>query len=125
LPGNPLSIPKSSQELRVCGDYRPFSRRYWVVGGDGMIASGEFLKSQVSYVKQILSERAKTWLVLMANLGRSKKISLPKTISFLRRKHQAWEVLISGTTLEVWFDLILFIRSQSMIMRINHYLVFP
>jgi hypothetical protein len=28
----------------------------------------------------------------------SKKISLPKTVSFLRRKHQVWKVLISGTT---------------------------
>ncbi|NBD36508.1 MAG: hypothetical protein GVY30_11005 [Chloroflexi bacterium] len=33
-------------------------------------------------------------------LGRSKKISLPKAGSFPRKKHQVWEVLISGTTLE-------------------------
>ncbi|NBD35648.1 MAG: DUF4304 domain-containing protein [Chloroflexi bacterium] len=32
-------------------------------------------------------------------LGRSKKISLPKAGSFPRKKHQVWEVLISGTTL--------------------------
>jgi hypothetical protein len=32
-------------------------------------------------------------------LGRSKKINLPKTICFLMKKHQVWEVLISGTTL--------------------------
>jgi pimeloyl-ACP methyl ester carboxylesterase len=32
-------------------------------------------------------------------LGRSKKISLPKTGNFQRGKHQVWEVLISGTTL--------------------------
>jgi hypothetical protein len=34
-------------------------------------------------------------------LGRSKKISLPKTESFPREKLQVWEVLISGTTLGV------------------------
>jgi hypothetical protein len=34
-------------------------------------------------------------------LGRSKKINLPKVGSFPRKKHQVWEVLISGTTLAV------------------------
>ncbi|NBD35065.1 MAG: hypothetical protein GVY30_03585, partial [Chloroflexi bacterium] len=50
--------------------------------------------------------------VLTGSLGRSKKISLPKTVSFLRRKHQVGEVLISGTTLatedgpvDVWSDV--------------------
>ncbi len=45
LPGAPLSRPKSSQELRTCGDHRPFLRRYQVAGGDNTIAPGEFLKS--------------------------------------------------------------------------------
>ena len=45
LPGNPLSSLKNSQELRVCGGYRPFSRRYWVASGNSTIAPGEFLKN--------------------------------------------------------------------------------
>ena len=34
-------------------------------------------------------------------LGRSKKINLPKTSGFLREEYQVWEILNSGTTL-VW-----------------------
>jgi hypothetical protein len=34
----------------------------------------------------------------LSDVGRSKKISLPKTVSFLRKKHQVWKALISGTT---------------------------
>ncbi len=49
LPGNPLISPKSSQKLRVGGDHRPFSRRYWVVDGDSTIAPGEFPKSLTYY----------------------------------------------------------------------------
>ena len=51
---NSLCGPKSSQELGVCEDHRPFSRRYWVVDGDGTIAPGEFLKSQVEFADIVM-----------------------------------------------------------------------
>jgi len=44
-PDNSLDSPKSSEGLLFCGDHRPFLRRYWIGGGDGTIAPGEFLKS--------------------------------------------------------------------------------
>jgi hypothetical protein len=46
LPDTSLSSPKSSEDLCVCGDDRPFSRRYWVAGEDSTIAPGEFLRNQ-------------------------------------------------------------------------------
>ncbi len=52
--GNLLSSPNSGQELRVCGDYRPFLRRYKVVDGDSTIAPDEFPKSLCNYREEFL-----------------------------------------------------------------------
>ncbi|NBD36830.1 MAG: hypothetical protein GVY30_12650, partial [Chloroflexi bacterium] len=48
---------------------------------------------------RFLSMQALFTAIVTGSLGRSKKISLPKTGNFQRGKHQVWEVLISGTTL--------------------------
>ena len=56
LPDNPLSGPKSSEDVRVCGDHRPFWHRYWVASGDSKIVPGEFLKSHIEKQRDLLAE---------------------------------------------------------------------
>jgi hypothetical protein len=48
---NYLSGPKSSTDVRVCGDHSPLLRRYEVGDGGSLIAPGEFLKSLVVHWK--------------------------------------------------------------------------
>ncbi|NBD34993.1 MAG: hypothetical protein GVY30_03215 [Chloroflexi bacterium] len=52
LPGNPLTSPKIGEDLCVCGDHRPFSRRYRVLDGDSSIAPGEYLKNHIDCVSR-------------------------------------------------------------------------
>ncbi|NBD34644.1 MAG: hypothetical protein GVY30_01440 [Chloroflexi bacterium] len=69
----------------------------------GLIASIRNLKPLLGVEKvngaYVQLGQARTFKRAVRGLGRSKKISLPKTGSFQREKHQVWEVLISGTTL--------------------------
>jgi hypothetical protein len=74
LPGNPLSSPKSSQELRVCGDYRPFLRRYWVAGGDGIIAPGEFLKSRYLFLTVLLKDGAQRAIAIEGATAQERRL---------------------------------------------------